>query len=80
MENHENLIGKVLGGRYKIQAIVGEGGMSVVMKAYDALKMRDVTIKLLSHTNTGEPHAVERNRSLPLRSGFCPSAAYLSIA
>ncbi len=60
MENHENLIGKVLDGRYKIQAIVGEGGMSVVMKAYDALKMRDVTIKLLNLTNNDEPHAVER--------------------
>ncbi len=60
MENHENLIGKVLGGRYKIQAIVGEGGMSVVMKAYDALKMRDVTIKLLNYKNSAEPHTVER--------------------
>ncbi len=60
MENHENLIGKILGGRYKIEDIVGEGGMSVVMKAYDALKMREVTIKLLSVKNTADQNAVER--------------------
>lgn len=60
MENHENLIGKILGGRYKIEAIVGEGGMSVVMKAYDAQKMREVTIKLLSLKNSGDQNAVER--------------------
>ncbi len=60
MENHENLIGKILGGRYKIQAIVGEGGMSVVMRAYDAIKMCDVTIKLLSYKNSTDQNAVER--------------------
>ena len=60
MENHENLIGKILGGRYKIDSIVGEGGMSVVMKAYDALKTREVTIKLLSLKSPSDQTAVER--------------------
>ena len=59
MENHENLIGRVLGDRYKIEAIVGEGGMSVVMRASDTLKKRDVTIKLLT-LKDGEPNAAER--------------------
>ena len=60
MENHENLIGKILGARYRIESIVGEGGMSVVMRAYDAIESKDVTIKLLNLKNNSDQNAVER--------------------
>lgn len=60
MENHENLIGKILGERYRIESIVGEGGMSVVMRAYDAVESKDVTIKLLNLKNNSDQNAVER--------------------
>lgn len=48
MDNHENFIGKLFDGRYKIEEIVGEGGMSVVMRATDVQMKRNVTVKLLS--------------------------------
>ncbi len=57
MDNHENFIGKLLDNRYKIEAIVGEGGMSVVMRATDTLMHRSVTVKMLSDN---EKSAVER--------------------
>ena len=60
MENHENLIGKILGARYRIESIVGEGGMSVVMRAYDAVEAKDVTIKLLNLRDNSDQNAVER--------------------
>ncbi len=60
MENHENLIGKVLGGRYKTESIVGEGGMSVVLRAYDSTENRTVTIKLLNLKSCDDKNAVER--------------------
>jgi len=60
MENHEYLIGKILGDRYKIEAIVGQGGMSVVMKAVDMTSSAEVTIKLLNVQGNEAHNAVER--------------------
>lgn len=61
MDNHEKLIGKLLDGRYRIEAIVGEGGMSVVMKATDTKGNRTVTVKMLSVNDSAEDkNALER--------------------
>ncbi|MBR3994427.1 MAG: Stk1 family PASTA domain-containing Ser/Thr kinase [Clostridia bacterium] len=60
MDNRENLIGKILGERYIVQAIVGEGGMSVVMKALDKLESKEVTIKLLNLNSNSDNTATER--------------------
>ena len=41
------MIGRVLSGRYEIQAVVGTGGMAVVYRAWDKVKKRTVAIKVL---------------------------------
>lgn len=61
MDNHENLIGKLLDGRYRIEAIVGEGGMSVVMKATDVKENKAVTVKMLNINDSAQDkNALER--------------------
>ncbi|MGW0750900.1 protein kinase domain-containing protein [Streptomyces sp. NPDC002587] len=41
------LIGKVLGGRYRVTSTVGRGGMGVVARAVDELLNREVAVKVL---------------------------------
>ncbi|GAB7388087.1 serine/threonine protein kinase PrkC [Bacillaceae bacterium] len=41
------MLGKRLGGRYKLEECVGEGGMAVVYKARDILLNRTVAVKVL---------------------------------
>ena len=41
------MIGRVLSGRYEIQAVVGTGGMAVVYRAWDKIKKRTVAVKVL---------------------------------
>lgn len=41
------MIGRVISGRYVVQAIVGTGGMAVVYRAFDKKKNRIVAIKVL---------------------------------
>ncbi|MGW7452549.1 protein kinase domain-containing protein [Streptomyces sp. NPDC054787] len=41
------LIGKVLGGRYRVTSIIGRGGMGVVARAVDELLNREVAVKVL---------------------------------
>ena len=41
------MIGRVLSGRYEIQAVVGTGGMAVVYRAWDKAKKRTVAVKVL---------------------------------
>jgi serine/threonine protein kinase len=40
-------VGTVIGGRYRLDAILGEGGMSLVYVAYDQRLQRNVAFKLL---------------------------------
>ncbi|MFE3765315.1 protein kinase [Streptomyces sp. NPDC059104] len=42
-----DLIGKVLGGRYRVTSVVGRGGMGVVARAVDELLAREVAVKVL---------------------------------
>ena len=41
------MIGRVLSGRYEVQAVVGTGGMAVVYRAYDRQNGEMVAIKVL---------------------------------
>lgn len=47
MKENESLIGELLDNRYEIQSIIGEGGMSVVYKAFCHRLNRFVAIKVL---------------------------------
>ena len=47
-----DLIGQVIGGRYHIEKIMGEGGMALVYLAYDDIKNENVAIKFIKYENS----------------------------
>jgi serine/threonine protein kinase len=56
----QNWIGKTIGGRYQINTLLGQGGMSAVYRATDPNLRRQVAIKLI-HTHLSEnPNFVDR--------------------
>src|ERR1700744_4802335 len=50
------LIGKLVAGRYRLEARLGEGGMGVVYRARHVLIDRVVALKLIRPDLRGEPH------------------------
>lgn len=51
----QNWLGRSLNGRYKIEALLGQGGMSAVYKAHDPNLLRPVAVKLIhSHISSNE--------------------------
>lgn len=59
MEKFEKLIGTEFDGKYKIEEIVGRGGMSVVMRATEISTGKAVTVKILNE-DTQEPNVYAR--------------------
>ncbi|QRX96360.1 serine/threonine-protein kinase [Streptomyces noursei] len=56
----EELIGKVLGGRYRVTATIGRGGMGVVARAVDQLLNREVAVKVLrAFTDASAPELAD---------------------
>lgn len=49
--------GDVLGGRYRLDALIGRGGMARVYRASDRVLGRNVAIKLFGDTSDDEAHA-----------------------
>ena len=47
MEQFEKYVGQVFDRRYKINKIIGIGGMAVVFEAHDMLMNRTVAVKML---------------------------------
>lgn len=60
MEQYEKFVGAVLDGRYKIDCIIGIGGMAVVFRAYDMLMNRVVAIKMLKNEIANDEESVKR--------------------
>ncbi len=60
MEQYEKYVGAVLDGRYKIECIIGIGGMAVVFKALDMLMNRPVAIKMLKNEIANDEESVKR--------------------
>ncbi|MFD9818557.1 serine/threonine-protein kinase [Streptomyces violascens] len=59
-ENDGALIGKVLGGRYRVTSMIGRGGMGVVARAVDEMLDREVAVKILrAYTDVSAPELAD---------------------
>ena len=48
-------IGSVLGGRYRLMELLGQGGMATIYRAHDAQLDRDVAVKILRQEYGRDP-------------------------
>jgi eukaryotic-like serine/threonine-protein kinase len=55
-------IGSVLGGRYRLVELLGQGGMATIYRARDAQLERDVAVKVLRPEYGADPDFLERFR------------------
>ena len=58
--SHPSWIGQTIGGRYTIEALLGQGGMSAVYRASDPNLHRTVAIKLIHPHLSSDPDFVRR--------------------
>jgi hypothetical protein len=55
-------LGTLIGGRYRLDAVIGRGGMSTVYRAFDTVLERPVAIKLMHREITADSDQLERFR------------------
>ncbi len=55
-------VGTLIGGRYRLDAVIGRGGMSTVYKAFDTVLERPVAIKLMHREIASDSDQLERFR------------------
>jgi serine/threonine protein kinase len=55
-------VGTSLGGRYRLDAQIGHGGMSTVYRAFDTVLERQVAVKLMHRDIAHNPDQLERFR------------------
>ena len=60
--NFANLAGTILDNKYRLDKLIGKGGMSAVYLAYQLSSNREVAIKVISPELAQNPHFVERFR------------------
>jgi eukaryotic-like serine/threonine-protein kinase len=58
----EAILGTTLGGRYRLDARIGRGGMSSVYRAFDTVLEREVAIKLMHREIASDSDQLERFR------------------
>jgi serine/threonine protein kinase len=58
--NKPDWVGQTLGGRYQIQELIGQGGMSSVFKAFDPNLQRVVAVKLIHPHLSNDPRFTAR--------------------
>ncbi len=56
----QSWVGKTIGGRYQIEALLGQGGMSAVYRALDPNLRRTVAIKLIHPHLSADPNFIGR--------------------
>src|SRR6202161_2105228 len=56
------VLGTTLGGRYRLDAQIGRGGMSTVYRAFDTVLEREVAIKLMHREIATDSDQLERFR------------------
>src|SRR6195256_6324566 len=56
------VLGTLLGGRYRLDARIGRGGMSTVYRAFDVVLERPVAIKLMHREIAADADQLERFR------------------
>jgi len=56
----QSWVGKTIGGRYKIEALLGQGGMSTVYRASDPNLRRKVAIKMIHPHLSDDPNFIGR--------------------
>src|SRR5207302_2205512 len=56
------VLGTLLGGRYRLEAQIGRGGMSTVYRAFDTVLERTVAIKLMHREIAADSDQLERFR------------------
>ena len=57
-------VGSVLADRYRIDSLLGEGGMGRVYKAEHVLMRKQLAVKILHNELTGVPEVVARIESI----------------
>ncbi len=60
MELYEKYVGLVFDNRYRIERVIGIGGMAVVFKATDILMRRMVAVKILKDEISADSQSVQR--------------------
>ncbi len=58
--NRQSWVGKTIAGRYQIDDLLGQGGMSAVYSAYDPNLRRNVAIKLIHTHLSTDPNFIGR--------------------
>ncbi len=55
-----DLVGRTLGGKYRVRSVLGQGGMGTVLEAEHVTIGRPVAVKVLHRNQLHEPRAVRR--------------------